>query len=444
MLNLSSYLYLCLLILICLFLVGWGVVKLDRIYQYPFMMGGIFSVFVLPQTFALINNPQPVTQEGLSRLLLMSCLCISMCWFGYQFPANSKILKKLDVSIYPNKLLHGAIFLIVIANLAHLLILQLPIQVQEQTQWTGIITIYAFFRDLIFPGFAILLILTIQQNTISKFILTAISTILPLQLIILQGRREPTAIFILTIAICLYYFYRYLPPRWLVITILIFTLLAIPLIGSYRQISKSGNWNKLTQLNPVENIQNYIEQGKFLELKNAAVLMDATVKNSNYGYGTNYWNRLVDNYIPGQLVGREFKKSLKIGVDSRSIRSINNYRFYTGSTITGIADSFVEFDYFGCLFFFMAAYMFKNLWVSAIYNRSFLSQIVYITLINTSLLWVTHGTTRFFADVLFCMIFIGGIFIYAYRKSSINVKQTSLIQNHDSNLYHFYTSRREK
>lgn len=408
--------YLYLLAAICFSLFGWGLIRLERIYQFPFFMGGIFISFILPQAIALVNNPSPVSQQALERVLFMSCLCAAMCWFGYQLPPNRNFIQKLDVAIDPKKLFRGGIIFVVIGYIASFLIFQLPEAVRENTQWTGIITIYVFFSGLIYPGFAIILLSTLRHPTPSKIILTICAAAIPLQTIILYGRREPTATFILTIGLSLYFIRRYVPPRWIAVSFVFLALFAIPLTASYRTIAKTGDWNHLLQLRPVENLQSFVEQGEFLELRNAALLMDAAVQTRQYGYGTEYWNTIVFRFIPAQLVGKDLKKSLQIELAKYDLQSLYGYKIPTGLTITGIGDAFTQFDYLGCLFFLFLAYLFKNLWISAIYKDSLTSQVFYISLFAPAIISVTHGTVRFVPDFIFNFIFIGFIMMYSRRQ----------------------------
>jgi hypothetical protein len=72
-----------------------------------------------------------------------------------------------------------------------------------------------------------------------------------------------------------------------------------------------------------------------------------------------------------------------------------------------------RFDYFGCLFFFISAYFFKNLWIAAILRNSLSGQIFYISLFAPAMISVTHGTVRFFPDLVFRIVFIGTALYYA-------------------------------
>lgn len=420
-------LYLYLLVAICIGLLGWGLIRPERIYQYPFFMGGIFVSFILPQAIALINNPGPVSQQALERVLLMACLCATMCWLGYQLPPRSSLLKKLDISVERQKIFHGGIVFVLISYVSAFLIFQLPEAVKENSQWTGIVTIYAFFGGLIYPGFTIVLLSTLQRPNLARIILTACASAIPLQTIIFYGRREPTATFILTIGLCFYYFRRYVPPRWLVMAMITIALLIIPLTSDYRSIAKAGNWGQLLDLQPVENLHSLIEKGQVLELRNAALLMDASFKTGQYGYGTDYWNEFVFRFVSAQIVGYDLKNDLQIHLPSYNLQTLYNYSIPGGSTPTGIADAFVQLDYFGSLFFVVLGYLFKHLWISAIYRNSIVSKIFYASLVAPAMISVTHGTVRFPPDLFFYFIFLGALIIYSRQKPISTIKGGSQI-----------------
>lgn len=391
-------------------------IRPERIYQYPFFMGAIFISFVLPQAIALIKNPDPVTSEALERVLIMSCLCAAMCWIGYQLPANISLIKKLDILLHPTKLLYGGIAFIVSGYFFSFLISQLPEATTKNSQWTGIVTIYAFFAGLIYPGLTVALLSTIERPTLTKILITILAAWIPIQTIILFGRREPTATFLLTIGLCLYYSRRYVPPRWIALVVLVAALVIIPLTGTYRGIATTGKWNQLLELRPGENLKTFVEEGKILELRNAALLMDATVKTGNYAYGTDYWNSFVFRFIPAQLIGSELKNFLYIKLPKFDLGTIYSYKIPTGSTITGMGDAFIQFDYLGSIFFGLLAYFFKNLWISAIYTNSKVSQLFYVSLVSPAMIAITHGTVRFTSDVFFYSIFLGALVLYSRIK----------------------------
>ena len=69
--------------------------------------------------------------------------------------------------------------------------------------------------------------------------------------------------------------------------------------------------------------------------------------------GLSYWNELVYAYVPAQALGSEFKNSLQFDLPGE----VADPRSPPGTTITGMADSFQAFGWFGCLVFFLIAFM---------------------------------------------------------------------------------------
>jgi hypothetical protein len=441
-------LYIYLLLGICVGLIGWGLARPERVYQYPFFMGASFVTFILPQAIALINKPGAASIQAIERVFMMTCLCAAMCWLGYQVPININFLKNLDIPVKSEKLFHGGIVFVLIAQFFSFLLSRLPSDAAGQVQLTGIATIYVFFTSLIFPGFTIFLLSALRQPKFWTIAATSFAATIPLQMIIFGGRREPTAAFIITIGLCFYFLRRYVPPRSIIIAGIVGALLSIIMIGAYRNIAATGNWNQLFQLRPIESFQTFIEEGEILELRNAALLMDATVKTGKYGYGTGYWDMLVFRYIPAQLVGKDLKNSLQFNLSfydlkilfnyptppEYSLKTLYGYSIPIGTTSTGMADSFSQFDYLGCLFFAFLAYLFKTLWFSAVYRQSVISQIFYISLISSAIKCVTHGTEGFLPDLFFYSIFVGVVIIYSRYRTRICA--SSLRQYHTDKLEH--------
>jgi hypothetical protein len=411
-----AYLYFYLLFAICFALLVWGLWKPERVYQYPFFMGATFTSFILPQAISLLKNPGPVTQQALARVLLMSCLCVAMCWLGYQLTPSPNFIKKLDISVDHNRLLHCGIIFVLIGYIFTFLIYRSLDTNLYTRYWTGIATIYNFFANLIYPGLTIILISTFQRPNFIKILLCIGAVLIPLQTIIIYGRREPIAILLLSIGLSLYFTRKFIPPRWLIITLIFTAIIITPLAYNYRMISQNNDWNQLQELRPVEKFEDFIEQGQTLELRNAALLMDAAAKTGQYKYGMDYWNSIIFNFVPAQIVGKNVKKSLQILSYRYNLKYMYNYSIPAGSTNTGIADSFIQFDYFGCLFFVLLGYFFKNLWILAKYTKSMISQVFYIGLISPSILSITHQTVTFLPALLFLLFFMLPVIMYSRNK----------------------------
>jgi hypothetical protein len=408
-----------LLVLICLALLGWGVIRVERIYQYPFFMGSLFLSFILPQAFSLVSNPgAAITPEALERVLLVSCLCASACWIGYEIKPNPKWLAKLNIVLDEQKLFRAGIALMLQGYLFNILLNRTIAASNGVVESGTSATIYYFFGNVIYIAFAIFLLQTLKRPEPINLICTALSGWIPLQSLLI-GRRQGTMTFIIFIGISLWLIHRYIPPRWAVITAVVMIAFLIPLFaemrGEFWNLVFSGKWEEI--LAAGQRTFAGQQKGDILELRNAALLIDATEKTGLYGYGSGWWDSIIFQYVPGQIVGYEFKKSLQFNlVTSETLKNLYGYEVTRGTTTTGVGDSFTEFGYFGCIIFAIIGYFFKHLWISAVYQKSTFSRLLYLGLVSPSMVGITHGIGRFWQEAIFQVSFAYLIACYARTK----------------------------
>lgn len=415
--------YLDLLCGVCLFLLAWGLKKSERIYQYPFWMGVVFSAFILPQAFALVRAPGVISPSGIRGVLIMSSLCAGMCWLGYTYNPSISILKKINFSVDENKLFKAGVFLMLFGCSCQTSLNFIPIQIDPATgNWTGSATIVYFLGQTSYTGLIIVLQRYLRRPNTATLIFM-ITTFLPiLTRIILGGRRSPTAGILLIVGISLLFEKGIKPNRAIVISAVILLPALIPLLGELR----FGFWQDLVagQITPEILIQsfNHLLDGKVLELRNAAFIVEVTEQSGNHGFGIGYWNAFVHQYVPGQIVGSDFKQSLKLNISvfdyvSAGAKYGIYYHVYNGSTTTGVGDAFLEFSYFGCLVFAIVSLFLKTIWVSSMHFRNSFNRIVYISIMCFSHWIVTHGTYTFFAtNLVFNVLCLGTVYQYAKLK----------------------------
>lgn len=198
--------YLYLFIAACIGLLLWGLMRLERAYQYPFFMGSMFVSFIIPQAFVLYKNPEPASPEALQRLFLMAFLCAVMCWVGYQFSPNTIWLNKLNIPINESKLFQGGILLLIIGMLSKYSIGLVTIERGGHSHGlTGVSTILWFFGNLLYIALAIFLMELLKRPNIQNFIFTALAAYYPLRDIIYAGRRQPAMAFLLIIGLCFWF-----------------------------------------------------------------------------------------------------------------------------------------------------------------------------------------------------------------------------------------------
>ena len=411
-------------------LLVWGLRQKENIYQCPFFMGGIFAIFILPQAIALINNPGGLRQEDLQTIFAMASLCLAMIWFGYKMGNSREFRDKVanPENFSEKKMFQGGIAFVCVAYFFHFKILKLPEEIRNESNWFGIITVYYFFRCLIYPGFTIIFLRTLASLNWFNLMATLLAGALPLNLIIFEGRREVTATFLLTIGLSLFFKKKWCPPRLLVSIALFSTMIAIPLIGIYRGVAKNRDWAKLSEVNFKEEFLKYMKEGETLELRNAGYMIQYALETNSYALGAGYWDAMVFRFVPAQFLGKNFKDSLMIrprDLIRNELESRVSYKIPTGLTYTGIGDAFLQFGFLGSLFFFLLSFFFKKLWIKAASGNLY-RQIFYIQLISPAMLTATHDTVGFLPNLTFNILFLGILGWYAKKnipRKTLRIKE---------------------
>lgn len=410
-------------IIICFAILVWSIVKIERIYQFPTFMASIFFMFLFPQINALIQTPGGVSDTMIERVVIMACLCVAMCWIGYQASPNHKLINLLNVPIDEKKLTIAASLLTILGLIFSFATRQASQTIQAGAQWTGSATIFAFFAQLSVLGFAIFVMLSLQRFTNFR-LLGVIAAGSPLwQSIVLNGRRQPTVTFLILIGMTIWFVKRWSPPRWTVIPITFLGVYLIPLYGQLRgqlwTLLLNGEWESLNTQS--EQMMITMDSGGILELRNAAFAMDYATLFGQYEYGGAYWNGFVFQYIPGQLLGYDLKSSLMLPVQSFSSLDYYNYDFPLGTTWTAVGDTYLQFGFFGCIVLALMAMLFKNLWLASMRYGSQIAFLLMANLASPAMVSVSHGTVRFLQEGIFNVLVIFLLAKFCKRNNFVNL-----------------------
>jgi hypothetical protein len=412
----------------------WGLRNKGRLYSFPFLATLVYCGWVLPQVFSLMDN-KLIPASGFLSFLIMAILSLWMIFAAFYIigPLGDKLKsfsKDMRSSCFRKEFFGGnayadkkmQVFCFVLALVGfifYIKILLLP-DVNKAKQWTGIVTVYWFFAVFFRYSLAIALLKYMEKRVKSFFLLAFFSAIPMVWHIIHSGRRGLLIEFCLMIALSLFFVKKIELSRWLFVGVFCTAMMLLPSIGEYRKLTKSGE--SVLEVNVFHNFtQNYSHKAAW-EVKNASYELAAIKYLAAYDYGSFHWNEFIHNYVPAQLVGREFKESLKVREENLWRHMKEKYNFYyhqfhgdglsgarlkaknngdafpefsfNGSTSTGFKDAFHSFWYFGCLKFF-----FISLCMCFFFKRAkegqFLFQLLYMLLVVASLHSITHHTHYF-------------------------------------------------
>ncbi len=390
--------------------------KPERIYEYPFFMAATFAVFILPQAISLIRAPGVAQPDWIAHVLLMCCLCFGACWAGYRLPINRFWQHQLSRPLDPDRLFYGGLAFVAINFYFSALIAGMTEEETGGSRWTGKVTIYDFFGTLIYPGFAICLMTALRTGRLFPWLATLVAAIHPLETSLLAGRREMTVLLLMTLALALFYQRGIKPPRAGIVFVVLVAMVFIPATGSYRALSGDRDWEGVRNIDLVDNFKRFLNQESVLELRHAAVVMEATRQSGIYYYGEGYWDQMVFRFVPAQILGKEFKDSLMfLPSDELTQNELAklNYIMPTGSTLTGMADSFQQFGWLGCVFFAGMGLLFKNFFSASVQPNATFAQLFYIQIGTSAMRAVTHQTLDFLPGLTYYAIFLGLLSFYA-------------------------------
>lgn len=407
------------------------------IYEFPGFMTFAFVVFLVPQAFSLVNFPGAASDSSVSSVFWMCALCLLACILGYKIRPHSKILRMATAPANESVLLIGAACFLAVALLMGNMISGMTEEETGGSAWSGKVTIYLFFTGVIFPAMAIFFRHALQKRSLVSWFLFAISMIPPLQAIILAGRRETTSQLFLTIGLVLLFEKRITPPRWVVPVAAGAAMLIIPATGSYRSIANTKQWDQLENLDLVGNFRQFVNNESILELRNAAMTIQATRALGEYRWGTGYTDEVVWRFVPAQIVGKDLKDFLMIGRNSDEYEEAfakEGFQVSAGSTITGVGDSFREFGFFGASVFALIAMFFRTMWSATSRRSAVFAQLLYIGTVTSAMRAVTHQTVDFLPGLIYQVVFVGLLYLVARRKGTQRARRGRRVRRPRRNI----------
>ncbi len=397
--------------LLCVALIAWGLRAKGRYFEFPFLAGGTFISFVLPQLIGLQSNHE-LPPGALDQTIVMAILCAGMCYGGYAW--RDRPLEKFNWPLLDQKLIYASSALTVVGAYFFFAISRLPEDVRESSSWTGLPVAYHFFAQALGYGFAIAMTLFADKGSKAALGVAMFAALFYLDRIFLSGRRGVTLEFVFVILLALWFGRRLALPRPIILAGLVLGTLALHSTGDYRAVAADeggDRWKRVKDIAFMENLQKQLTEGGS-EMANAVYSIAATERSGSYDFGVFHWNTLVFNYVPAQLLGEEFKQSLLVPLEDADAYKMYGHQASSGSTFSGLVDAFGSFWYFGCLKFFVIGFVLRRLYAAAMAGH-FIAKILYMLMITNALHCITHHTQWFVSPWVHFTIFLFPALYYA-------------------------------
>ncbi|KLI63714.1 hypothetical protein [Aurantiacibacter marinus] len=403
------------LFIVALFIGLRGLLEPAGYLRAPTLMALVFLMWFAPQLLLLARDPI-VPRDAIVGLGFMATLCLLLATAGWYAAVARQRNRALAHRTPPPpkfsamQLLPAVIALTVFSLGSNIVLEQMRPQYAGVSQWSGPITIVAFFAQMRIPALAASLLLVLRERNAFTMILAGINLLICVQVAFVFLRRSEMIDVFVTVAAVLWFARRIRIPLPAVITGMMLFAVVVFSMAPLRQaqekiIAETGQ--TVSIINPQLWVR--VDVGATLrrnaeiahDVRNAAYLVQYMNDTDDYTYGGALWNRLVNQYIPGQLVGRELKKNLMAGTDPINTEYLaNQYNFFfkTGTTPTGPGAAYRDLGYFGAFYFFLMTYILGVLYWKAM-NRGFFWQVAYVSLLPYSLTAITHGHDLLFVNL---------------------------------------------
>ncbi len=377
-----------LLFLVSLWLIGLGLVRRGGIYEVPFLTGAMFMGFILPQLPALAADPLQ-SASAVERMMLFSSACALMTGIGWL--AGQRPLKRgLHLVIDERRLLYLALFMSLAGAYFYFEVSRLPRDIRLETMPSGILVAYSFMQRPLTYGFAIAMLCIARRPSPMAWSIALFDLMLLGDRLLIGGRRGDSTEALLVVLIAFWFYRGWAAPRVLALIGMLLAAVSLNSTADYRSIvreKESMDWQQISKINVIDNFKAVLEAGG-PETRNAVERMDIVARSEAFDYGLFHWNTIVFNFVPAQIFGEAFKKSLQADFHDQYGREYNPS---LGSTETGMSDSFASLWYFGVLKFFAIAYVLARLYCTA-RQGWVVPQILYIFGITAAMLSVSHHT----------------------------------------------------
>lgn len=397
--------------ILCLLIMFVELSKKDGIYQFPFWAAGTFAGFVLIQLMGLAVNADRLPPGALEKTILMAILCLLMVSWGAYL--GDKPFRIMSWRFSQSRLLKTSFVLSLVGAIFFFQISRLPEELTSASQSSGIFVAYRFFEQAMMYGMAIAILLYMTTSSRIALAIFLFDLLFYLDRIFIAARRGETAELIVIVVLAFWFGRKQIVPRICAVFVLVLGVLFIYSTGEYREKSdKVGFINAIQDIAFKDNLHRVIE-GDGSELINTVYEIEAVDRLSNFDLGAFQWNKLVFNYVPAQMFGSDFKRSLMITEGNFSY-TVFGHQSSTGSTSTGMADAFRSFWFFGAFLFFLIAYILARIYKSSI--SGYLSmQLVYMLMFVNSLHTITHNTNWFVSPWVHIVLFLTPALLYARR-----------------------------
>jgi hypothetical protein len=386
-------------------LIAVGVIVVDlkrpgRCLRYSFLCAALYLTWVAPQLAAL-SLDVTMPKDGLLWLVIMAVLGLGLSLIGWRVgTAQGRSAAFAPMGGDVARLFWPTAGLTAFVYLLHILIGLQSEEALHQSQWSGPLTIIAFFLNLSVVSLYLSLLLVLRRWKASTLVLAGVNVVLSGAVAFIGIRRGVIVDFGIAVVGALWFGARRRVPFAMLLAGVVGMAVVSYAIGPLRSAAievaeKTGSnvgllshevWEQVDFAGEIETAAR-----RAPDFANAVHLIDYANRWGEFTYGRQSWDALVFQWVPAQIVGADLKNALMFqqGMDWQKIGSDYSYTAIFGTTSTGFGFAYQEFAVFGALYFLLIAILMGRLWPRADAGDVW-AQALYVSFAGPALHSVTH------------------------------------------------------
>ncbi|MDA0323393.1 MAG: hypothetical protein O2923_11860 [Verrucomicrobia bacterium] len=424
-----EYALLILYVIVGATMLVWGLQRVDRLFQYPFLAGVGWILFLLPQIIGLMRHPdrlpEGVVRDGAVALTLSVFIGCALAGFaGYCILPPSREDHRLSRPFEPTRLfvlgavLLGASFLGYsgLASLCGGYLAYFTAEGSYRLTWSGRPVACYFFLQLVFPGLACVFVSALRKPHVLKWVTVALACVIPLGMVIFLGRRSVAVFLAMILGGGLFFERGWRPSRLAVAAAVLLGTAGVYLAPQYRQYSQlGGDWTAMRQIDVKKSLHDVYDSKRSSEFEHAVVTIAGTFSEGRHGFGRGYYNAIVHQFVPRLIFGNAFKQSLYVDEPDLEEMTVQHYgwRPKYGSTLTGPGDGFREFSFGVIPIFGLIGFLFRVFWDSAYHRRSDLARLLYVLLAPLAIQTATNTLHTVIPRVVYMIAYLMPVILCA-------------------------------
>ena len=391
---------------------AWGLLRTNRVFLYPVGVALLFMAWVVPQAIHIeVSGLGEFYDAHVTWLYATVCLIATAAGFHAGLRHGPPGWRPA-LAVRP--LLGGTVALVGLGGFCALKVYWMAETNDVAAQWTGAITAYHLGTQALIYAFALSWLIYLRTSRPVFLAMMCVAFLLMVPGLMTGVKRSVIFELAFVAAAGLHFVRRVRWNRLALVAACIFGTVLIHQVGAVRHYIDNGRGNAVQAVASGVMFERfeYFNLQSARELRQAISDIDIYSETMRFDGFALHWNRLVHQYVPAFLVGRETKDNLKVdvtaGYGDASARVISS----RGATRTGFSDSFRGFWWFGSVIFLVIGWGFGRLYTSS-RDGNLLAQFYYLVLFSDGLLAITDSTTRFVSQIPFLLLATLPIFLFA-------------------------------